>query len=245
MQNSTDGTNSPDDHSSPDAAQPSRGFLDRVRRAPAATAAVGAAVVAVAAVTTAMTGGQAAPPPAGAGAPPAPAAAAQQQPAPQQPVGPAAPAAPSPQVKEDQLRKKIIETAQPEVGTKETGKDCQPYSPQCVSWCALFAMKMWQQAGVNVNPEQFAFTGNVYTTGQEKGTAFDKEHLHEAKPGDVLLVGSGPSSAQTSEHIVIVESVQGDKITTIEGNSGPNSDQVAHKEHDLSADTFYGGVHPW
>jgi hypothetical protein len=104
---------------------------------------------------------------------------------------------------------------------------------------------MWQQAGVNVNPEQFAFTGNVYTTGQEKGTAFDKEHLHEAKPGDVLLVGSGPGSAKTSKHIVIVESVQGDKITTIEGNSGPNSDQVAHKEHDLSGDTFYAGVHPW
>lgn len=242
MQNSTDGTNSPDDHSSPDAARPARGFLGRVRRAPAATAAVGAAVVSVAAVTTAMTGGQAPPPPAGAVAPPPPAAAAPQQAGPAKHPGPAAP---SPQVKEDQLRKKIIEAAQPEIGTKETGENCQPYSPQCASWCALFAMKMWQQAGVDVNPEQFAFTGNVFTTGQDKGTAFGKEQLHEAKPGDVLLVGSGPSSSQSSKHIVLVESVQGDKITTIEGNSGPNSDQVAHKEHALSADTFYGGVHPW
>jgi hypothetical protein len=57
----------------------------------------------------------------------------------------------------------------------------------------------------------------------------------------VLLFGTGPESPSTSTHIGIVESVDGDQVTMIEGNS---SDQVQRVTHTLSGDTFYGGVHP-
>ncbi|QGK72063.1 CHAP domain-containing protein [Allosaccharopolyspora coralli] len=144
------------------------------------------------------------------------------------------------------LPDRIISAAQPEIGTTETGGDnCQKYSGQCVSWCALFAMNMWQDAGVDVDPEQYAFTGNVYETGQEKGTAYDAENLDQAKPGDVLLFGTGPSSPSTSKHIGIVEKVDGNQVTTIEGNTGDNTDSVERKTHELSSETFYGGVSPW
>lgn len=139
----------------------------------------------------------------------------------------------------------ILEKASAEVGTVETGSNCQPYSPQCVSWCALFAMWAWEEAGVDVDNENYAFTGNVYTTGQEKGTAYDAASLDQAEPGDVLLFGTGPASASTSRHIGIVEKVEGDTVTTIEGNSGDNADRVQRNQHPLSVDVFYGGVHPW
>lgn len=139
----------------------------------------------------------------------------------------------------------IIKAADKEIGTKETGENCQKYSDQCVSWCALFAMSTWQAAGVDVDNEKYAFTGNVYEDGKAKGTAYDSGQLSQAKRGDVLLFGTGPSTAKTSKHIGVVEKVDGDKVTTIEGNAGDNTDQVVRKEHKLSADTFYGGVHPW
>lgn len=166
---------------------------------------------------------------------------------------PAAAPKPSPEqqaAKDDAAkRERILDAARKEIGTQETGENCSPYSSQCVSWCALFAMEMWNQGGVDVNNEEFAFTGNVYTTGQEKGTAYGADELSQAKPGDVLLVGSGPSSASSSKHIVIVEEVNGDTVTTIEGNTNDegshDGDGVYRKQHELSSDEFYGGVSPW
>ncbi len=144
------------------------------------------------------------------------------------------------------LPDRIISAASPEIGTTESGgNNCQKYSGQCVSWCALFAMSMWQDAGVDVDPEQFAFTGNVFEKGQEKGTAYGADKLDQAKRGDVLLFGTSPSSPSTSKHIGVVEKVEGNQVTTIEGNTGDNTDSVERKTHELSSETFYGGVSPW
>lgn len=164
-----------------------------------------------------------------------------------------APPKPSPEqqaAKDDAAkRERILDAARKEIGTQESGENCSPYSSQCVSWCALFAMEMWNQGGVDVDNEEYAFTGNVFTTGQQKGTAYGADQLSQAKPGDVLLVGSGPSSASSSEHIVIVEEVNGNTVTTIEGNTNGegsyDGDGVYRKQHELSADKFYGGVSPW
>ncbi|WP_433870147.1 CHAP domain-containing protein [Saccharopolyspora sp. CA-218241] len=147
-------------------------------------------------------------------------------------------------------RERILQAARAEIGTKETGDNCSKYSEQCVVWCSLFAMEMWQQAGVDVDNEKMAFTGNVYTTGEQKGTAYGSDQLSQAQPGDVLLFGTSPNSASSSTHIAIVEKVNGDgTVTTIEGNTngeGSNDgDGVYRKQRDLSADTFYGGVSPW
>jgi hypothetical protein len=98
---------------------------------------------------------------------------------------------------------------------------------------------VWRKAGVNI--PILPFTGDVYTWGQQHGLAYNSHHLNQARPGDVLLFGSGPQSTSTSTHIGIVESVHGNQVTLIEGNS---SDRVQRVTHTLSSSTFYGGVHP-
>lgn len=254
MQN-TDGTNSPpEDHSSAKPTSFGRKVRDGARRVPTPLAVLGtAAALSVVAVTSAFTApepqnpGPAAAPPAPAAAPvhpdgltPSPAAAAR----PPAPAPAGLPPAPAPEQSES-VQDKIVKSARAEVGTKSTDDNCQKYSGQCVEWCGLFAMWTWQQAGVNVDPDQYAFTGNVYKAGEAKGTAYDSQHLDEAKPGDVVLYGTGPDSPSTSKHIGVVEKVEGETITTVEGNSSPKADRVARSEHTLSSNTFYGGVHPW
>lgn len=142
-------------------------------------------------------------------------------------------------------QREIITAARGELGTREAGDNCQKYSSQCVAWCALFATSMWGQAGVDVNSDKFAFTGDLYTTGKAKGTAYAGTQLQQARPGDALLFGTGPQSPTTSKHVGVVEKVQGNTVTLIEGNTGDNPDRVMRKEHKLSPETFYGGVHPW
>ncbi|MDR7302308.1 CHAP domain-containing protein [Haloactinomyces albus] len=143
------------------------------------------------------------------------------------------------------VQAEIVQAARQGLGTEETGDNCQKYSDRCVAWCALFAMSTWEKAGVDVENEEFAFTGDVYTTGQAQGEAYGSDQLSNAKPGDVLLFGTGPENISSSRHIGVVERIEGDTVTLIEGNTGDNPDRVMRKEHELSAETFYGGVHPW
>jgi hypothetical protein len=145
----------------------------------------------------------------------------------------------------------IVEHARGEIGTKEgAGHNENPYGP-AVEWCSLFATEMWQRAGVDISDlENPAFTGNVYTWGEQHGLAYDANNLSQARPGDVLLFGTGPESTDSSEHIGIVESVdlENGTVTTIEGNAGANIDEVVRNTHDLKSfvdgGEFYGGVHP-
>jgi len=238
MQNSTDGANSPNG-STPNSL--GRRILDRARRVPAPIASLGAAaVITVGGMGTAFAASGPAPAP-GQGPAPAPAAVPAAAPA-----GAVPAPAPSPETPDSpSVRDRIVKAAQPEVGTREQGENCQKYSSQCVSWCALFAMSMWEKAGINVDHEQFAFTGNVYKQGQANGTAFDAQHLDQAKPGDVLLYGTGPDSAKSSKHIGLVEHRDGNTVTMIEGNSGPGSKEVHRSVHQLDSGEYYGGVHPW
>jgi hypothetical protein len=240
MQNSTDGANSPIETTPNSFAGKIR---HRARRLPAPLASLGAAAaITVAGVGTAFAASGPAPAPAPApAAAPAAAAVPAQAPAPSSapaPTGGAAPDSPA-------VQDRIVKLAQAEVGTREHGDNCQKYSPQCVSWCGLFATSMWEHAGVNVDHEQFAFTGNIYKQGQASGTAYDAQHLDQAKPGDVLLYGTGPDSPKTSKHVGLVESRSGNTVTMIEGNSGPGAKEVHRSVHQLGSGEYYGGVHPW
>ncbi|MHA6803470.1 CHAP domain-containing protein [Salinifilum ghardaiensis] len=263
MRKDTDGSNSPENNVS-ETKTPIRKFADRV---PFGLATVGTAgVLAVASVTAAFTSplgssgdaeheqtrtvaevqqqGQQSGGHSGGAAQQQKAAPKQQKDAAQQ-GGEQAPKQqqkPDPAKAEQDLRNRIVDNARAEIGTQETGDNVNPYSPQAVSWCALFTSQMWQDAGVDIDSEQYAFTGDLFTAGQEHGTAYGADQLQQAKPGDVLLFGSGPSSPDTSKHIGIVESVDGNTVTTIEGNA---SDSVKRQQHQLTPDTFYGGVSPW
>jgi peptidoglycan DL-endopeptidase CwlO len=133
---------------------------------------------------------------------------------------------------------KIKKVAQSQLGYHEGPGNQNKYGPS-VSWCALFATWVWRHSGVDI--PSLAFTGDVYHWGQQHHLAYDSHHLSQARPGDVLLFGTGPQSPSTSTHIGIVESVHGNQVTLIEGNSG---DRVQRVTHTLSSSTFYGGVHP-
>jgi peptidoglycan DL-endopeptidase CwlO len=133
---------------------------------------------------------------------------------------------------------KIKQIARSQLGYHEGAGNQNKYGPTG-PWCANFTTWVWQKAGVDIGI--LPFTGDVYHWGTDHGLAYGKHNLDAARPGDVLLFGTGPESTETSEHIGIVESVHGDKVTLIEGNS---SDQVQRVTHTLSSSTFYGGVHP-
>ncbi|WNV85859.1 CHAP domain-containing protein [Umezawaea sp. Da 62-37] len=132
----------------------------------------------------------------------------------------------------------IVSAARRELGTRENppGSNRNPYGPTA-AWCSSFATAMWRKAGVDI--PLLPFTGDVFKWGRRNGKAYTS--LGAAEPGDVLLFGTGPSSPSTSKHIGIVEKVDGDTVTLIEGNSG---DSVRRNTHKLSSATFYGGVHP-
>ncbi|UOZ05209.1 CHAP domain-containing protein [Amycolatopsis sp. WQ 127309] len=136
--------------------------------------------------------------------------------------------------------KDVVHAARTQLGVRENppGSNKNPYGPTA-AWCSSFATAMWRKAGVKI--PILPFSGDVYHWGQENGHAYGKNSLHDARPGDVLIFGTGPQNTTTSTHIGIVEKVEGDKVTMIEGNSG---DAVRRNTHTLSSSTFYGGVHP-
>lgn len=134
--------------------------------------------------------------------------------------------------------KRVVDRARGQLGYHEGPGNTNKYGPTG-PWCSNFATWAWRKSGVDIGI--LPFTGDVYNWGREHGLAYGKNNLDEARPGDVLLFGTGPQSPQTSTHIGIVEKVDGDRVTLIEGNSG---DQVRRVTHTLSSSTFYGGVHP-
>lgn len=134
------------------------------------------------------------------------------------------------------VAKKIIDKARSQIGYHEGPNNQNKYGPTGY-WCSNFATWVWQKSGVNIGI--LPFTGDVYQWGREHGLAYHS--LDKARPGDVLLFGTGPQSPSTSTHIGIVESVHNGQVTMIEGNS---ADQVRRVTHPLSTSVFYGGVHP-
>ncbi|KAA9148162.1 CHAP domain-containing protein [Amycolatopsis acidicola] len=136
---------------------------------------------------------------------------------------------------------KILEHARKNLGYHEGPNNRNKWGPTGQPWCAYFATSMWREAGVNI--PKYGFTGDVYKWGERHHTAYDRGDIaKQARPGDAILFGTGPTWGG-SEHIGIIEKVDGNKITTIEGNS---SDQVMRHTYTLPRDAkkFYGGVHP-
>lgn len=134
------------------------------------------------------------------------------------------------------VAKKIVDRARSQIGYHEGPGNANKYGPKGY-WCSNFATWVWQKSGVDIGI--LPFTGDVYQWGRQHGLAYHS--LEKARPGDVLLFGTGPQSPSTSTHIGIVESVHGNQVTLIEGNS---ADQVRRVTHPLSSSVFYGGVHP-
>ncbi|WP_245633782.1 CHAP domain-containing protein [Amycolatopsis jejuensis] len=136
---------------------------------------------------------------------------------------------------------KILDHARHNLGFHEGPNNRNKWGPTGQPWCAYFATSMWRSAGVDI--PKYGFTGDVYKWGQRHHLAYDRGAIaHNARPGDTILFGDGPSWGH-SHHIGIIEKVEGNKITTIEGNA---DDQVERITYTLPKDLhrFYGGVHP-
>ena len=135
----------------------------------------------------------------------------------------------------------ILDHARHNLGYHEGPNNRNKWGPTGQPWCSYFATSMWRSAGVDI--PKYGFTGDVYKWGERHHLAYDRAAIaHNARPGDTILFGDGPSWGN-SHHIGIIEKVEGNKITTIEGNA---NDQVERLTYVLPRDLhkFYGGVHP-
>lgn len=125
-------------------------------------------------------------------------------------------------------RAAIVNTVRSQLGVTEGPNNCNPYGP-CVEWCGLFATWAWNRSGIST--PSMAFTGDIYWWGNNNGRLIKTYNnastvLANAKPGDMVLYGSGPGSPSTSWHVDVVESNNGGSLTVIGGNVSINGDGV-------------------
>ena len=139
------------------------------------------------------------------------------------------------------LAKKFIEVAQSQLGTIEQGNNITPYGKftgtDGQAWCAAFVSWCMNQAlGGNTNKLNTALRGGKSAA---VGTLWDQFKNAGAmsstpQPGDIVIYKNNTS------HTGIVESVNGNNITTIEGNTSGgngferNGGMVARKSFDYT-----------
>jgi beta-N-acetylhexosaminidase len=105
----------------------------------------------------------------------------------------------------------IVQIAQGQLGTKETGENCSPYGP-CQPWCSDFLTWVWKRAGINI--PRLSYSGEVYEWGETHTQVLPATAT--PAPGDAVEFGTGPKK---SEHVGIVEKVFANgEILMISGN---------------------------
>lgn len=121
------------------------------------------------------------------------------------------------------MRNKIIENAIKEMGYKEGEKNSNKYSKELYNksqeWCADFIRWLFEKCGAG---DLFPVSSYVPTVAEW----FDKKGQYKNSkayggnyipiPGDLILFDYNRNT--TSDHIGIVEKVEGNKVHTIEGN---------------------------
>lgn len=139
-----------------------------------------------------------------------------------------------------QLINKFISSAVGEIGTTEKGNNNTKYGAftgaQNQPWCASFVdWNMSQAAGGKENAQK-VMRGPLYAAVSGLWDNFKKAGAmtNTPEPGDIVIYKNG------SSHTGLVETVNGNKITTIEGNTSGgsgfsrNGGMVARKEFDFT-----------
>ena len=147
-----------------------------------------------------------------------------------------------------EIRQKIVDIARSQVGTYESGNNCNPYTARCESWCSDFASWVWGHAGVAIGST--AYSGSMYTWAQQHTVV--RPPSGTPKIGDVALYGDGPQidhdrngriTKLHSTHVTIIVGVSGNKVQTIGGNEGKATDHVSFTDwHTLTG--IYGYASP-
>lgn len=152
--------------------------------------------------------------------------------------------------------KKIIDIAAGEIGYTESPADSnktkygEAYGWNGVAWCVIFLWWCFHEAGAS---ELFYGGGKTASCGQLRTYAV--EHKQWITDGDYkvgdLVIFDFPGTSATTDHIGIVESVNGSVLTTIEGNTSPtdagsqyNGGCVARKQRDTLKTKIVGAYRP-
>ncbi|MEU4343479.1 CHAP domain-containing protein [Nocardia sp. NPDC023852] len=104
------------------------------------------------------------------------------------------------------------------------------------AWCASFASWLWEKAGYKVNWTNKNYVPSIWSDAKKMGLAANAAN---AQPGDMIIFdwqGDG-----NPDHVGIVESVNGNSITTIEGNS---SDAIRRNNYRVGTSSLVGVVKP-
>lgn len=139
--------------------------------------------------------------------------------------------------------KEIIAIASKEIGVKESPANSnkvkyntwyygREVSGSAYPWCMVFVQWVFAHAGMAV-PVKTASCGTLLNSAKSKGQAVYKNY----QPGDVVIYDFDENGR--TDHCGIVESVNGSKITAIEGNTGSGNDadggQVQRRTRNVSS----------
>ncbi len=132
---------------------------------------------------------------------------------------------------------KVLAIAAKEVGVREIPGAAnvvdRPYNINDL-WCASFATWVWEQAGYDIKWTNKNYVPSIWADANSLDLAAP---VTDARPGDMIIFdwqGDG-----SPDHIGIVESVTGDTITAIEGNS---DDAVERKPYAANSADIFGIV---
>lgn len=121
--------------------------------------------------------------------------------------------------------KQILEIAKKEIGVKESpaGSNRQKYGKAYgwdgVPWCAIFVWWCFRQADATaLLPVKTASCWQLMNEGKKRGLWVTSGY----RPGDILIYDFPGGSA--TDHTGICESVSGNTVTAIEGNTGVGND---------------------
>lgn len=138
---------------------------------------------------------------------------------------------------------KILKTAANEIGYKEGSgnktKYGKAYGLDGVAWCVIFQWWVFNAAGLSS-----LFYGGGKVASCSAVRAYGKQYgqwvTSGYKPGDLVILDF-PSTGCETDHIALVEKVNGNMLTTIEGNtasgvsgSQSNGDGVYRKQRNVS-----------
>lgn len=146
------------------------------------------------------------------------------------------------------LHERIIEAARNEIGTK-TGKKYWDNlfngSPGYVNgdstpWCACFVKWCFDKIGEGSRisgVKNKAYVPSYRAWGLSNGL-----WTNTPSPGDIIIFRYSPSSS--GSHIGFVESVNGNSITTVEGNTGrSNHGEVKRNTYNINSSYIFGFIH--
>lgn len=128
---------------------------------------------------------------------------------------------------------KVLQIAAGEVGYKESGTNItkygQAYGMNGIAWCVIFIWWVFKQAGISHLIKKTASSTALMNWFKDQGRFYSTP-----QPGDIAFFKWGRGIG--AEHVGIVESVSGNSIVSIEGNT---SDRVKRLKRD-SAILGYG-----